>query len=91
MYTKEKMDFKMKKLISTILLTTSISTLSLQASSKVEVITNETNSVKMNDKKREISEEECKKHLGVDNYNFLNQVYNDKNTVMLKCKEEFNK
>lgn len=91
MYTTEKMDFKMKKLISTMLIVSSISTLSLQASSKVEMITNETISVKMNDKKKEITEEECKKYLGVDNYNFINQVYNDKNIVMLKCKEEINK
>ena len=81
----------MKKLILTIALLGSLSALSLQASSNVEVITSETNAIKMNDKKDEITEEECKKQLGIDNYNFILQVYNDKNIVMLKCKEELNK
>ncbi len=87
MYTIIKTDGSMKKLILTIIATAFISTLSLQASSKVEVITNKTISIKMNKQKSNLTIDMCKKQLGIDNYNFIKEVYNDENIVMKKCKE----
>ncbi len=30
----------------------------------------------------------CKKHLGEENYYFINELYNDKDAALNKCKEE---
>lgn len=38
-----------------------------------------------------ITEEECIKFLGKENYDFIIEVYNDKMIPMLKCKEEMRK
>lgn len=38
--------------------------------------------------KKTITEEECKKYLGEKNYNFIAEVYGDKTTAMLKCRNE---
>ncbi len=77
----------MKKLILAIISISFVCTLSAQTSSKVEVITNKTSSITMNEKKSKLTIEMCKKHLGLDNYNFMMEVYNDENMVIAKCKE----
>ena len=38
-----------------------------------------------------ITEDECKKFLGEENYNFIVEVYNDNTAAMSKCKEEMKK
>lgn len=35
-----------------------------------------------------ITEDECKKYLGEENYKFIQEIYNDKVAPLLKCKEE---
>jgi hypothetical protein len=78
MYTKIKMDVSMKKLMLTIISLSFVYTLLLQASEQTEIVV---------DKKSELTIEMCKKHLGIDNYNFIKEVYNDENIVLLKCQE----
>ncbi len=81
----------MKKTILTIISTTFISTIFVQASSKVEVITNDTSSVKIKQMESKVTIEECKKYLGIENYNFINEIYSNENTALLKCQEELKK
>ena len=81
----------MKKTILTIISTAFISVIIAQASSKVEVITNDTSSVTLKEKKSKITIKECKEYLGIENYNFINEIYSDKNTALLKCEEELKK
>ena len=81
----------MKKMILTIISTAFISTIFVQASSKVEVITNNTSNVKIKQMESKVTIEECKKHLGLENYNFINELYSDGNVALLKCKEELKK
>ena len=81
----------MKKTILIIISTAFISTIFVQASSKVEVITNETSVVNINEKKSKVTIEECKKYLGLENYNFINEIYSDGNVALAKCKKEIQK
>ena len=37
--------------------------------------------------KKQITQAECEKHLGKENFDFIADVYNSKATAMLKCKE----
>lgn len=71
----------------------SVFVMTSSASSKTEVITNKTASTltKTAIKKNKVTEKECKQYLGVENYNFLNDVYSDKNVVISKCEEELKK
>lgn len=78
-----KMDVLMKKLILTIISTTFISFLYAQTSEKVEVITR--------DQQTALTLEMCKKKMGIDNYNFIKEIFNDENVVMMKCKEALSK
>lgn len=77
----------MKKLISTIIATTLVCTLSLQASSKVEVITANTASMKVNKNESKQLLEKCKKKIGIENYNFMKDIFNNENIIITKCKE----
>jgi len=81
----------MKKTILTIISTSFISTVFVQASSKVEVITNDTSSVIIKEKMSKITIKECQEYLGIENYNFINEIYSDKKTALLKCEEELKK
>ncbi|MAD42096.1 MAG: hypothetical protein CL623_06855 [Arcobacter sp.] len=81
----------MKKTILTIISTSFISTIFVQASSKIEVITNDTSSEEIKLVKSKVTIEECKKYLGIENYNFINEIYSNGNTALLKCKEELKK
>lgn len=36
----------------------------------------------------ELMIEVCKKHLGEENYYFINELYNDNEAAMVKCKSE---
>ncbi|MAC83900.1 MAG: hypothetical protein CL624_07170 [Arcobacter sp.] len=81
----------MKKTIITIISTAFISTLSVHASSKVEVVTNETSAININQKKSNVTIDECKKYLGLENYNFIIEIYSDENIALLKCEQELKK
>ena len=77
----------MKKLILTITTMAFVSTLSLQASSKVEVITANTASIKVNKNESKQLLEKCKKKIGLDNYKFMKDIFNNENIIITKCKE----
>lgn len=77
----------MKKLILTITAMAFVSTLSLQASSKVEVITANTASMKVNKNESKQLLEKCKKKIGLDNYKFMKDIFNNENIIITKCKE----
>ncbi len=77
----------MKKLILTIVSTAFICALSVQASQKAEVMEKNTSTKNMNDDKIKLTLEMCKKKIGIDNYNFMKDIFNDENIVMAKCKE----
>jgi hypothetical protein len=81
----------MKKLILTIISVTFISSVYVQASSKVEMVTSKTSSIKMNQDKNALTIELCKKKMGIDNYNFIKEIFNDESVVMMKCTEALNK
>lgn len=81
------MDGSMKKLILTIVSTAFICALSVQASPKAEVMEKNTSTKNMNDDKIKLTLEMCKKKIGIDNYNFMKDIFNDENIVMTKCKE----
>jgi hypothetical protein len=40
---------------------------------------------------KRITVQECKKHLGEDNYNFINELYSDDTVAISKCKNEIKK
>ena len=84
----KKLDNRMKKRVLTIISIALITAISTQASSKVEVLTNKTPAVKMNDIKSKVTIQECKKYLGLENYNFINEIYSDGNVALTKCKKE---
>lgn len=81
----------MKKRVLTIISTAFIFAICAQASSKVEMITNETASVNISEKKSKVTIEECKKYLGLENYNFINEIYSDGNVALAKCEKELQK
>lgn len=81
----------MKKLILSIISLAFITSFTLEASSKVEVVTNSTVSNKMIVKKKKISVQECKEYLGAENFKFINDVYNNQDVAMLKCEQEMKK
>ena len=78
----------MNKTILTIISTAFISTIFLQASSKVEIITNDSSSITINDNKSKVTIKKCQEYLGLENYNFINKIYSDKNVALLKCEKE---
>jgi hypothetical protein len=78
----------MKKRVLKIISIAFITAISVQASSKVEVLTSKTPAVSMNDKKSKVTIAECKKYLGLENYNFINEIYSDGNVALTKCKKE---
>lgn len=72
----------MKKLISSILLgTLFFSSQALGVDDKLD-LPKEFKSGKI------ITEAECKKFLGEENYNFIVEVFNDKTAALRKCKQE---
>ena len=73
----------MKKLIFTIISTAFISSLYAQSLPKGDVITNK--------EKSNLTLELCRKKMGVDNFNFIKEVFNDENVLMMKCKEALSK
>lgn len=81
----------MKKLILSIISLAFVASFTLEASSKVEVVTNSTVSNKMIVKKKKISVQECKEYLGAENFKFINDVYNNQDVAMLKCEQEMKK
>ena len=91
MYNIEKMDKKMKKKVLIIISTAFLLAICSEASSKVEMITNKTSLVNINKIESKITIKECKKHLGLENYNFINKIYSDENVALSKCKEELKK
>ena len=91
MYNMRKMDNKMKKKVLTIISSAFIFAVFAQASSKVEVVTNKTSAVNISQEKSKVTIEECKKHLGLENYNFIKEIYSDENIVLLKCEQELKK
>lgn len=38
--------------------------------------------------KKHITQQECEKYLGKNNFDFIAEVYNSKEAAMLKCKED---
>jgi hypothetical protein len=87
----KKLDDKMKKRVLTIISIAFITASFTQASSKVEVLTNKTPVVNINEKKSKVTIEECKKHLVLENYNFINEIYSDGNVALAKCEKEIQK
>lgn len=81
----------MKKRVLTIISIAFITAIFAQASSKVEVLTNKTPVINMNEKKSKVTIKECKKYLGLENYNFINEIYSDGNVALSKCEKELQK
>lgn len=81
----------MKKKVLTIISTAFLFAVCSQASSKVEVVTNKTSAININQKKSKVTIDECKKYLGLENYNFIIEIYNDENIALLKCEQELKK
>ena len=50
-----------------------------------------TSATKYKSIEKKITVEECKQHLGEDNYNFINELYNDNTVAISKCKNEMRK
>ncbi|MGB1227137.1 MAG: hypothetical protein ACPG9K_04540 [Poseidonibacter sp.] len=73
----------MKKLIFIIISTTFISSLYANSSEVNKTITTK--------QKNALTLEMCKKKMGIDNFNFIKEVFNDENTLLLKCKEALSK
>jgi len=83
MYTVLKKGILMKKLIFTIISIAFISSLSAQATEVNKTITKK--------EKTALTLEMCKKKMGQDNFNFIKEVFNDENVLLLKCKEALSK
>ena len=81
----------MKKKVFTIISIAFIFAMYSEAFSKVEVVINKTSMIKLNDKKSKVTIQECQKYLGLENYNFINEIYSDKNVALLKYEEELKK
>lgn len=80
----------MKKLIYPIVLASSLFLIAGNASENVNLKEiNLPNEFKTSEKT--ITEAECKKYLGEENYKFIVEVYGDKTAAILKCKEEIKK
>jgi len=73
----------MKKLILTIISIAFISSLSAQPIEVSKTITEK--------EKTTLTLEMCKKKMGLDNFNFIKEVFNDENVLILKCKEALSK
>ena len=76
----------MKKLTCSLLLSVSLLTLFANANDNAFNLPKE-----FANAKKTITEEECRKYLGEENFNFIAEVYGDNMTAMLKCKNEMKK
>lgn len=80
----------MKKLIYAIVLVSSFLLIAGNASENIDTSKfNLTQEFKSSEKI--ITEDECKKYLGEDNYKFIVEVYGDNTAAIVKCKEEMKK
>lgn len=80
----------MKKLTYAVVLASSLFLVAGNASKNID--TKEYNLPKEFDtSKKIITEAECKKYLGEENYKFIVDVYGDKTAAILKCKSEMKK
>lgn len=72
----------MKKITSALFFVLCLST-ALNAATSTEKNT-------LNDKSQndQVTKEECKKYLGAENYAFINEIFNNEDAALLKCKKE---
>lgn len=83
----------MKKITYLLLITVGLFTI-LEATSLKE---NDSKTIKITSNtkyksiEKKVTVQECKKHLGEDNYNFINELYSDNTVAISKCKNEIKK
>lgn len=70
------------------ILASSLAVILFSACSSSKVQDNMQDSVSKKITNKELLIEICKKHLGEQNYYFINELYNDNNSAITKCKME---